>query len=142
MAARNLDEALAGMSYSLDPGTFVLVGFADEPGPLDLAALREAPSQLIREAGETSMLVRKEALAGLRSRHLDLRSEGPLLWIRFDSPMGWEVVGFLARVTEAMASAGIPIGAVCSYSRDHLFVNTKYEAAVLRTLSRLFPRGA
>ena len=87
------------------------------------------------------MRVREAALGGLRSRHADLRSEGPLLWIRFDSPMGWEVVGFLARVTEAMAEAGIPIGAVCSYSRDHLFVNTKYKAAVLRTLGGLFPRG-
>ena len=72
-------------------------------------------------------------------RHADARSEGPLVWIRFDAPMGWEVVGFLAAVTGALAEAGIPIGAVCGFSRDHLFVHARHEADARKVLAGLFP---
>lgn len=140
MAARDLGEALAGMTWSLEPGEFELLGFADAPLPEDLALLERGPAQVIREGGETTLLVRSEDAGEVRTRHADARSEGPLAWVRFEAPMGWEVVGFLARVTGALASAGVPLGAVCGFSRDHLFVHVKYLAAAEGVLEGLFPR--
>jgi hypothetical protein len=55
--------------------------------------------------------------------------------------MAWELVGFLALVSGALASAGVPIGAVCGFSRDHLFVARPFLPATLRTLERLFSGG-
>ena len=137
--ARTLDEALAGMRFQLEPGRFALLGFAEAPDAEDLAALTEPPGQLVREADETSLLVRRERLGPLRARHPAARVESDLCWIRFESPMGWEVVGFLARVTSALAAAGVPIGAVCGYSRDHLFVAEAHLPRALEVLRGLFP---
>ena len=60
------------------------------------------------------------------------------MWVRFESAMDWEVVGFLARVTTALAEAGVPIGAVCGFSRDHLFVGARFEAVTRSVLAGLF----
>ena len=40
--------------------------------------------------------------------------------------MGWELVGFLALVTGRLAAAGVPLGAVCGFQRDHLFVAERH----------------
>ena len=140
MTAQDLAAALAKMSFSVEPSEFALVGFGAPPLADDLALLQVAPAQLIREVNETTLLVRAADVAGLRARHSDLRVESPLLWIRFEAAMGWEVVGFLAHVTGALARKGVPIGAVCSFSRDHLFVSTKYREETLLVLRELFPQ--
>lgn len=55
--------------------------------------------------------------------------------------MGWEVVGFLARVTAALAAAGVPLGAVCGYSQGHLFVAQAHRDMTRRVLDELFPQA-
>lgn len=127
------------MRFRLEPWRFALLGFAEPPGAEDLALLDEPPSQLIREADETTLLVREERLAELRSRHPSARVETDLRWIRFEAAMGWEVVGFLALVTGRLAEAGVPLGAVCGFSRDHLFIAEAHLARALDTLRGLFP---
>jgi len=128
------------MSWRCEPGRFALVGFAGPPDAADLAQLAP-PAQLIHEVDETTMLVREEQLAALLARRPAARVERELVWIRFDAPMAWDVVGFLARVTGALAAAGVPLGAVCGYSRDHLFVAERWLAPATRALGRLLPRG-
>jgi uncharacterized protein len=137
-AARDLETALARMRWGVEPGRFALVGFDEPPRAEDLIAL-EPPAQLIREAGETSLLVGEARLAEVLERHPGARVERGLSWIRFEAPMGWEVVGFLARVTGALARAGVPVGAVCGYSRDHLFVGEPYLERARQALNGLFP---
>ena len=137
--ARDLAEALAGMTFRVEEGGFALLGFPEPPTPGDLYALDRPPAQVVREGGETSLLVREELLPDVLSRHPDARAECDLRWIRFEAPMGWEVVGFLARVTTALAAAGVPLGAVCGFSRDHLFVAEPHLETALGVLRRLFP---
>ena len=139
--ARALAEALAAMRFRVEPGRFALAGFPEPPDPADLAALAP-PAQMIREADETSLLVEEGALPGVLTRHPSARVERDLAWIRFDAPMGWEVVGFLALVTERLAGAGVPVGAVCGFSRDHLFVGERYLERARAVLRELFPEDA
>jgi hypothetical protein len=120
--ARNLDQALRRMSWRVEDGRFALVAFSEEPTRADWSALR-APSQMIREVEETTLLLHEEELAGVLGRHPGARVELDLVWIRFDAPMGWEVVGFLALVTGELARAGVPLGAICAHARDHLFLS-------------------
>jgi len=129
------------MSFEVVPGRFALAGFAAAPAAEDLAALGEGPAQLVREGGETTLLLPLEELAAVLARHPESVSESPLAWIRFRAPMGWELVGFLAHVTGSLAAAGVPLGAVCGFSRDHLFVHERFLDEALGVLETLFDRA-
>jgi hypothetical protein len=137
---KSLQEAVGRMTWSVESGTFALVGFRGPPEGGDLDCLADPPAQLVREPGETTLLIRDDRAAEVIARHADARCERDLAWIRFDTPMGWEVVGFLALVSGELARAGIPIGAVCGFSRDHLFVARVRLAATRAVLDRLFPQ--
>lgn len=138
-AAADLDAALSAMRYELEPGRFALAGFPEPPTSADLVLLEGAPGQLTREGGETTLLVAEARLDALRRRRPHARVEDGLVWIRFVAPMSWEVVGFLAKVTGSLAAAGVPLGAVCGFSRDHLFVHERYLAQTREVLDALFP---
>jgi hypothetical protein len=140
--ARDLDSALANMSFAIEPGRFALVGFPDPPVGEDWALLERAPAQLVRERDETTLLVNEHALEAVLARHPRARVERDLVWIRFEAPMGWEVVGFLARVSGDLARAGVPIGTVCGFSRDHLFIASRHLPTTYSVLERLFPERA
>jgi hypothetical protein len=143
-AARVLQEALTRMNWSLEPDPFALVGFSEPPTPEDLACLARPPAQIVRENGETTLLLRQSDASAVIARHPAARVECDLAWIRFATPMSWDVVGFLARVSGELAAANVPIGAVCGFSRDHVFVARKHLPAAREVLERLFPaaRGA
>lgn len=139
-AAADLDEALARMRWALEPGRFALLGFDEPPAPADLELVAVGPAQLVREGGETTLLVPAELLEQASRLHPSARIEASLAWIRFEAPMGWELVGFLALVTGRLAAAGVPLGAICGYSRDHLFIAEPHLARAASVLDELFPR--
>ncbi|MCB9915801.1 MAG: ACT domain-containing protein [Planctomycetes bacterium] len=138
-AARDLDEALARMTWEVVPGRYALVGDATPPRAEELALLAAGPGQLVVEGGETTWLLPEAALDALLAARPDARVERGVVWIRFVAPMGWDVVGFLARVTSALAAADVPLGAVCGFSRDHLFLHERWLARARDVLTDLFP---
>jgi hypothetical protein len=140
--AATLRETLATMRWERIAGDFALIGFDAEPADEDLALARLQPAQIVREGDETTLLVRVEAAEAVLRRHPKARVERPLAWIRFRAPMQWELVGFLAHVSSALASEGVPIGAVCGFSRDHLFVHRRHLERAESALARMFPRVA
>ena len=140
-AARNLEEALARMTWEALEGGFFLAGFPEPATAEDLALVGEGPGQVVREGGETTVLGPEAGLASLLERHPAAEVERDLVWIRFTAPMGWELVGFLALVCGRLADAGVPLGAVCGYSRDHLFVARRHLEKTRSVLASLFPAG-
>lgn len=66
---------------------------------------------------------------------------GPVVYrlITLDVVFTLEVVGVLARLTPALASAGIPILALSSFSRDHFLVPEDRAEDALRVLRALSP---
>jgi hypothetical protein len=139
---KSLQEALGRMTWSVEEGAFALIGFRGAPTAADLDGLALPPAQVVRESDETTLLLRDGLAPDVLRRHPDARCERDLAWIRFDTPMGWEVVGFLALVAGELSRAGVPIGAVCGYSRDHLFVARAHLPAARAALERLFPSSA
>ena len=127
------------MTWRLEPDAFALVGFRETPSAADFECLSRPPAQMVCEADETTLLVREREADSVIARHAGARVERDLVWIRFEAPMSWEVVGFLARVTSALAAAGVPLGAVCGFSRDHLFIARKHLGPAREVLDRLFP---
>ena len=133
-----LQEAVRAMTWGVVEGRYALAGFPEAPAPEDLALLGEGPGQLVRERDETTLLLAEERLVELLARHPAAKVQRDLAWIRFDVPLDWQLVGFLALVSGALAAEGVPLGAVCGYSRDHLFVAGPYLERTRSVLSRLF----
>lgn len=134
--ACDLTQALRRMSWRVLEEEFALVGFDGVPLAEDLALLAaRATCQLVREGGETTLLLPGELLAAVLDRHPGARVERGLRWIRFDLAMSWELTGFLALVTGTLARAGVPLGAVCGFSRDHVFVADRYLARAKAALA-------
>ena len=136
---QDLDAAWAAMSYEVLPGRFVLLGFLGAPREAELRILGAGPGQLVCEGGETTWLLASAAACQVLAAHHGARSEEDLVWVRFTAPMSWDLVGFLARVAGSMAAAGVPLGAVCGFSRDSIFFHQKFLSKVLRVLQDLFP---
>ena len=118
-AAGDLNQALERMSFEVLPGRFALIGVAAEPRADELQLLGEGPAQLIREGGETTWLLAEDAADELLRSHPTAQVERGLVWIRFIAPMNWEVVGFLAKVTGSLASAGVPTARYQAFSSSH-----------------------
>ena len=136
---RSLGDALSQMTWSAEPGRFALVGFDEGPRIEDLALLGRAPSQAVREVEGTTLLIHEDAVDGVLERHPDAKLERSLVWIRFSAAMDWELVGFLAHVTKALAEAKVPVGCVCTFDRDHLFVAEAHYERAAEVLKGLFP---
>lgn len=137
----SLSEALEGTSWREEGGRFVLVGFSGGPRVEDLALLGRAPSQIVREEEGTTILVSEDAIDAVVERHPDARVVRGLVWIRFSMAMDWDLVGFLAHVTKALAEAGVPVGCVCTFDRDHLFVSEEHLERAAEVLDDLFSSG-
>lgn len=83
---------------------------------------------------ELSALLPESALASLPA---PARCERDWAAITLDTVMAWDVVGVLAAVSGALAAAGIPIGAVTAFSRDHILVPRARLPEALAALSGL-----
>jgi uncharacterized protein len=68
---------------------------------------------------EVTALLPQSALAALPA---PTSCERDWTAITLDVVLAWDVTGVLAAVSGALAGAGIPIGAVTAFSRDHLLV--------------------
>lgn len=57
--------------------------------------------------------------------------------LTIDTLFAWDVVGILAELTMSLASAGIPVGALTAFSRDHLIVQEAHLDGALEKLGTL-----
>jgi uncharacterized protein len=133
------DELLRRTKVEVLPGTFVLVGLrhADWGRLLENPELSPRPDavfMLLRDAHEVTLLLEEEDWRAMRHAARDARAEGDFRLVTLDIELAWNVVGYLARVTEILAAAGLSVGALSAFSRDHLLVKQDDLAAALRAL--------
>ena len=136
-----IEAILAETELLVHPDEFVLVGLEPEERPrieADLAYIRSDFFQYILEPDVITLLLDRDSWARLSRRYPQAKVEGPLLVFTFSLAMEWQVVGFLAAVTGFLARAGVPLGAVCGYYRDHLFIATDYADQAEAVLRREF----
>lgn len=139
----SVEQILAATQLNLHPDSFVLVGLPPSVRPqleADLLALTATFFQYTVEPDVLTVLLPGLDWANLAPRYPAAQVEGPLRLFSFSVAMAWDVVGFLASVTGLLAANGIPLGAVCGYYRDHLFIAEAYaaraEAALTTELAR------
>jgi len=88
---------------------------------------------VIKDERETTCVVEESKAGGLKC----LGIEGGWRMITFDMVLPFSLVGFFARVSSALAEAGISIFALSSYSTDHVFVKNRDLEKAVRTLEKL-----
>ena len=120
----NLDVLLRSMSAELVDGLYVFVTVSDGVLPDGIA-----PRMMFQEGeGTTLILLKNEAEA------YGLAYEFPCRMITLNIHSSLEAVGFLARITTALAKHDMGVNPVSGFYHDHLFVPDGREQDALRVL--------
>ncbi|RMF05694.1 MAG: hypothetical protein D6768_00800 [Chloroflexi bacterium] len=133
-----VEKILAATRLTVHPNLFVLAGInpaARRQVEADLAQIEAQVLQYIAEPDVLTLLLPQPNWNAIAARYPGAETTGPLRLFTFSVAMDWEVVGFLAAVAGLLARAEIPLGALCGYYRDHLFIAQPFAAkaeAVLR----------
>jgi hypothetical protein len=134
-----VEELLRRTKVEVLPTTFVLVGLRHEEWQRlleqpELSPRPDVPFMLLRDTHETTLLVEEDDWLTMRHAARDARVERGFRLVTLDIELPWNVVGFLARVTEILAAAGVSVGALSAFSRDHLLIKQNDLATALRVL--------
>jgi len=132
-------ELLRRARVEVQPETFYLVGMShkdwsrllEQP---ELSPRAESVFMLLRDTRETTLLIEETDWRAMRHAVRDARVEGDFRLLTFDVELDWNVVGFLARVTEILAEANVTVGALSSFSRDHVLIKQDDLPRSLRAL--------
>jgi hypothetical protein len=139
MTDASVSELLSRAKVEVAHATFVVVGLRHE----DWTRLLENPElsprtgsnfMLLRDPYEVTLLLEEDDWRAMRHAARDAKVEGGFRLVTLDVELPWNVVGFLARVTEILAGAGVSVGALSSFSRDHLLIKQDDLGTALRVL--------
>ena len=139
MRDADLSELLSRARVEVAPATFVLVGLRHEDWRRLLESPELSPSpdslfMLLRDPFEVTLLLEEDDWRAMRHAARDARVEAGFRLVTIDIELPWSVVGFLARVTELLAAAGVAVGALSAFSRDHLLIKQEDLGKALRVL--------
>ncbi len=123
----DLDTLLSTMSAKLVEGLYV---FATVPEPVIPDGIH--PRLIFQEAEGTTLILLKE-----QADASDLPYEFPCRMITLEVHSSLEAVGFLARITTALAKHGMGVNPVSGYFHDHLFVPDGRELDALAVLKEI-----
>ena len=134
-----VDAYLQRAKLSVAPNTFFLISLSHQEWARllenpELSPRGSAPFMLLRDEHEVTLLLDETDWRTMRHAAREARVEGNFRLLTFNIELDWNVVGFLARITEILAGAGISCGALSSFSRDHLLIRQDDLATALRVL--------
>ena len=139
MSDADITELLRRTRVEVAPATYFLVGLRHEDWQRllespELSPRGSAPYMLLRDEHEVTLLLDETDWRTMRHAARDARVEGGFRLVTLDVELGWNVVGYLARVTEILAAANISVGALSAFSRDHLLIKQDDLGTALRVL--------
>lgn len=123
----DLKQLLSGMSPLLDSETYVFVTVPNRDIPSGLS-----PRMTMQEGEGTTLVITEKA-----AKYAELAYVFPCRMITLDVHSALDAVGFLARVTNRLASLGIGVNPVAGYFHDHLFVPAERAEDAMRALLEL-----
>src|SRR6266446_2913104 len=138
-AAERVSELLRQTKIDVAPATYVVIGLTHHDWARllespELSPRADAPFMILRDQHEVTLLIEEDDWRRIRHAARDAKVESGLRLLTLDIALAWNVVGFMARVTELLAAAGISLGAVTAFSRDHLLIKQDDLAKALRVL--------
>ena len=119
-------ELLLGQArWQARPERFVLAALNPNERALALGLLASVAApfmQMIAEPDVLTLLLPQSDWRSLRPAFPRARAQQPFRAISFDLDLPADLVGFLAVASRALADAGVPILAICGYTKDHILV--------------------
>ena len=91
--------------------------------------------QLIAEPDVLTLLLPQSDWRVLKPAFPHARVQAPFRVISFELDLPNDLVGFLAVASRALAEAGVPILAICGYTKDHILVREEHLERALTALS-------
>lgn len=139
---RELAEAMVRMHFRVSNEKFTLLAIPKSGLKLacDLMSSNgKHPGQIIVEQDCVTVLATESEAVKLLKEFPNAKVQTNMRMITFTVPMDWEVVGFLSRVCNTLSRAGIPIGAVCGFYRDHIIIAEKHLSRARAVLDAEIP---
>lgn len=132
-------DILKKSSVTVSPETFTLISLAHESWkPLlanpELSPRMTSPFMIFMDKYEVTLLFDEIDFANIRVEIGDAKVETGFRMLTFDTVMDFDVVGFMAAVSEILADAAIPIFPISAFSRDHILVRQSHLASALKAL--------
>ena len=127
---KDLAVLLHSMQPSLVDGVFVFC-----TSQRSLASIADQALMVFREEEGLTYILPKQVA---ESASLSFASEWAMITLNVHSSL--EAVGFLAKITEQLAAAGISVNAVSAYYHDHLFVPV-YKRQEAMTILQAITKG-
>ena len=127
----NLDRLVQSMSPELVDGLYVFATVAEGAVPEGVV-----PRMLFREAEGVTLVLRQDEAEAAGLEHAF-----PCRMITLNIHSSLEAVGFLARITTALARADMGVNPVSAFFHDHLFVPDGREGDALAVLAALSKAG-
>jgi hypothetical protein len=122
------------------PERFVLVALEPKERALVARLLSGVTApfmQLIAEPDLLTLLLPQSDWRALRPAFPHAHVQQPFRVISFALDLPSDLVGFLAVASRALADAGVPILAICGYTRDHILVREEHLERALAALGSL-----
>ena len=144
MTDPRLASILAQRRWQVRPERFVVAGLAPEERALALRLLGSVAAPFLNvvvEPDVVTVVLPQPAWRELSPAFPRARVMAPYRAISFDLDLPSDLVGFLATASAALAAAGVPILAVCGYTKDHLLVRQADLDAALIALEALGGAG-
>jgi len=130
---------LAQTALRVDPRAFTIASVppAYEPSVRLTLADVHAPFFVQVMAKEVSLILADDEWARVRPRFKGAREEPGYRLVTLEVKLDWDVTGYLAAVTKALADEHVPVGVLSSFHHDHLLVRTALLERALAALQRL-----
>ncbi len=139
IAQQTVSELLLETKVQVAPAAYVLIGLRHQ----DWTRLLESPElspgadavfMIFRDAHEVTLLLEESDWQRIRHAVRDARVEPGFRIVTLDLELPWNVVGYLAQVTNILASTGISVGTISSFTRDHLLIKEADLGKALKVL--------
>lgn len=138
---QTVEQALTEAEFYTDDIDYTLIKLpaaAITLGAGIVAELGNPFAVLLVDKDEVTLLIPQNALEDFESRlHSAQHSSQPYRLITIDVPLEPELTGFIARISTALASAGISILPFAAFTRDHVFVPAQQIDDALLALRKL-----
>ena len=122
------------------PERFVLAALEPKERVLALQLLAGVVApfmQLIAEPDVLTLLLPQSDWRLLKPAFPRARIQQPFRVISFGLDLPDDLVGFLAVASRALANAGVPVLAICGYTKDHILVREEHLEGALAALTAL-----
>jgi uncharacterized protein len=131
---------LSQAHWQARPERFVLAALKPNERVLVLGLLAGVTApfiQLIVEPDVLTLLLPQPDWRALKPAFPHARIEGLFRVISFNLDLPDDLVGFLAVASRTLADAGVPILAICGYTKDHILVREEHLDRALVALTAL-----